>query len=267
MKKLFVLLVTGLISALTSGGPAGAADLPDHSGGPYDLMQMNLCLSGLAGCYGDTEYPKVVNEAVTQIQAREPNAVTLNEACSGDAEKIAARTGYHLRFATVIYNGAPLPCVTPGERGVFGNAVLTREQITDSTDQAFLSQSGREERRWLCVRTARDLVVCGAHLSTRGSAEARAANDGQCAELTRILASRSANTATIFAGDVNRQGSCAPAGMWTLTDAAAEQAPGIQHGYATAADFRAPRAEIEPAKYTDHDFLVLRSRLVPPAAR
>ncbi|SFB52934.1 Endonuclease/Exonuclease/phosphatase family protein [Amycolatopsis marina] len=267
MKKLFVLLMAGLIAVLTSWGPAGAVDLPEHSGGPYSLMQMNLCLSGLAGCYGDTEYPKVVDETVTQIQANEPNAVTLNEACSGDAENIAARTGYHLRFATVIYNGAPLPCVAPGERGVFGNAVLTKEQITDSTDQAFLAQSGREERRWLCVSTARGLVVCGAHLSTRGSAEARAANDGQCAELTRILASRSARAATIFAGDVNRQGSCAPEDMWTLTDATAEQAPGIQHGYGTAADFRGPRTEIEPAKYTDHDFLVLHSRLVPPHAR
>jgi endonuclease/exonuclease/phosphatase family metal-dependent hydrolase len=267
MKKLFVLLVTGLIAALTSAAPAGAADLPARSGGPYSLMQMNLCLSGLAGCYGDTEYPKVVDEAVAQIQANEPNAVTLNEACSGDAESIAARTGYHIRFATVIYNGAPLPCVNPGGRGVFGNAVLTKEQITDSTDQAFLAQAGREERRWLCVTTARDLVVCGADLSTRGSEQARAANDGQCAELTRILASRSEIAATVFAGDVNRQGTCAPEGMWTLTDAGAEQAPGIQHGYGTAEDFRGPHTEIEPAKYTDHDFLVIRSRLAPPQTR
>ncbi|WP_409474565.1 YbfB/YjiJ family MFS transporter [Streptomyces sp. HC307] len=34
-------------------------------------------------------------------------------AIPGDVGEIAARTGYHYRFGTVIYRGAPLPCKSP----------------------------------------------------------------------------------------------------------------------------------------------------------
>ena len=44
-----------------SVGPHGAA--PAAAGSNYTLMQMNLCLSGLAGCYGKAAYPAVVEEA------------------------------------------------------------------------------------------------------------------------------------------------------------------------------------------------------------
>ena len=229
-------------------------------GAPYTVLQMNLCLSGLAGCYGGTEYPAVVDEAVATIEAERPEAVTLNEACSGDAEEIAARTGYQVRFATVIYRGAPLPCVKPEGRGVFGNAVLTEERIVSSQDQAFTAQSGVEERRWVCATTVRRVSVCASHLSTRGTPEAQAANDAQCLELGEVLATYDARNATVFGGDVNRQQSCAPAGMWTRNDAAATQAPGIQHVYGSQS-LRSPASRVVPATYTDHDFLVVDTRL------
>lgn len=266
MSRLLGLLVTGSMVLLLGATPAAASPRGSGAGAPYTLMQMNLCLSGLAGCYGGTDYPNVVEEAIDQIRDNDPHAVTLNEACSGDVDTIASETGYHLRFATVIYRGAPLPCVTPGGRGVFGNAVLTKEQIKTSTDRPFAAQAGNEERRWICVRTARDLTVCATHLSTRGSDAARTANDGQCAELEQMLASYAAKGPTIFAGDVNRQDTCAPTGMWTVTDAAAQQAPGIQHSYGTADSFLSPSLKIEPATYTDHDFMVVRSQLNPSAS-
>lgn len=266
MLKLLLTLAV-LFSTPVLAPPAGAAATsPEHAGSPYRLLQMNLCLSGLAGCFGGTEYPKVVDEAIAQIDTIDPHAVTLNEACSGDVERIAAETGYHLRFATVIYNGAPLPCRNPGDRGVFGNAVLTKERIRESAEAAFESQFGSEERRWLCATTTRDVTACVTHLSTRGSDGARAANDGQCAELAQVLAGYAASGPTIFGGDVNRTDSCAAAGMWTLTDAEAEQAPGIQHLYGSA-EFRGPRVEVVPATYTDHDFAVAQARLLPPGLR
>ena len=42
---------------------------PGHPGmgAPYTMLQMNLCLSGVAGCYGRTAYPAVVDEAVATI--------------------------------------------------------------------------------------------------------------------------------------------------------------------------------------------------------
>jgi hypothetical protein len=50
-----------------------------------------------------------------------------------------------------------------------------------------------------------------------------------------------------------------------LTDAAATQLPGIQHSYGGVDGFLAPQAEIVPATFTDHDFLLIETRLVPPA--
>ncbi|HCA85030.1 MAG TPA: hypothetical protein DEQ61_05790 [Streptomyces sp.] len=216
---------------------------------------MNLCLSGYAGCYAGTQYPGVVDEAVARIQGSDVNAVTLNEACSGDVADIAARTGYHARFATVVHRGAPLPCKSPHGRGGFGNAVLTKEEIRASEDAPFSVFSGVEQRRWLCVTTMRGVDVCTTHLSTDGEA-AGSANSAQCAELAQVLATR--GRPTVFGGDVNRRSSCAPGSFWTLTDAAAAQVPGIQHAYG---DLLAPALDIEPMTYTDHDAMVVRARL------
>ncbi|MEV1168260.1 endonuclease/exonuclease/phosphatase family protein [Nonomuraea sp. NPDC049784] len=240
-----------MASAMTQPGDAPSQDARP----PYSLLQMNVCASGYAGCYARTQYPKIVDEVVERIQANDVNAVTLNEACSGDVAEIAERTGYHFRFATVIYNGAPLACKTPGGRGEFGNAVLTKEAIRASEDAPYSVFSGVEQRRWLCVTTARGVDVCTSHLSTDGEAPG-STNSIQCAELAQVLASR--GRPTLFAGDVNRRSSCAPEGQWTLTDAAATQAPGIQHAYGNLA---APTLELERTTYTDHDALVIRAGL------
>ncbi|GAA5113427.1 hypothetical protein GCM10023339_17790 [Alloalcanivorax gelatiniphagus] len=249
--------LAGLEAFLRARGEA-----PDQPvrGAPHTMLQMNLCLSGVAGCFGRTAYPAVVDEAVDTIVEQDAEAVSLNEACSGDAAEIAERTGYDLRFAPVIYRGAELPCVKPEGRGVFGNAVLTKERIVEARDAAFAAQSGVEERRWICATTARRITACSAHLSTRGTPDQQGANDAQCAELATVLSSY--DGAVVFGGDVNRQASCAPAGWWTLTDAAATQAPGIQHVYGSDR-LAAPTATVVPAVHTDHDFLRADARLVP----
>ena len=238
---------------------AGGSDRPGR-GAPYTMLQMNLCLSGVAGCFGRTAYPAVVEEAVATIEDQDAEAVSLNEACSGDAAEIARRTGYDVRFAPVIYRGDELPCVKPEGRGVFGNAVLTKERIVDAQDAAFVAQSGVEERRWICATTARRVTACSSHLSTRGTADAQAANDAQCAELASVLSSYEG--AVAFGGDVNRRDSCAPAGWWTLTDDAASQAPGIQHVYGSD-HLGSPSSTVVPATFTDHDFLRADARLAP----
>jgi endonuclease/exonuclease/phosphatase family metal-dependent hydrolase len=222
-------------------------------------MQMNLCLSGLAGCYGKAAYPAVVQEAVGRIRDARPDAVTVNEACRSDAALIARRIGYHLRFSRVIYLGEPLHCVQPGGRGLFGDAVLTEAAIAGTDSQEFEAQAGIERRRWLCVSTQVGVDVCTAHLNTRTAVEV-AGNDGQCAELARLLARRAASRTVAFGGDVNRRRSCAPDGAWTRTDRSAEQAPGIQHVYGSGA-LRSPSAQVVPATHSDHDVLLVRAHL------
>jgi endonuclease/exonuclease/phosphatase family metal-dependent hydrolase len=222
-------------------------------------MQMNLCLSGLAGCYGKVAYPAVVEEALARIREAHPDAVTFNEACRSDAALIARRTGYHLRFSRVIYRGEPLRCVQPGGRGLFGDAVLTKAAIESSDNQDFEVQAGIERRRWLCVTTRVDVDVCTAHLNARTTIEV-AGNDAQCTELAAILARRAAARTVAFGGDVNRRLSCAPDGVWTRTDGFADQAPGLQHVYGSGA-LRSPSAEVVAATHSDHDVLLVRAQL------
>ncbi len=247
------LLGCALALAGCGGSPATA------SRSTYTLMQMNLCLSGLAGCYRKVAYPAGVEEAAALIRQARPDAVTVNEACRGDVARIARRAGYHLRFSRVNYRGEPLHCVQPGGRGLFGDAVLTRAAIEDADNEDFEVQAGLERRRWLCVTTERDVDVCTAHLNTRAGDEV-AGNDGQCAELATLLARRQAARALIFGGDVNRRHSCAPDGAWARTDTAAHQAPGLQHVYGSGA-FRSPTAKVLPAAHSDHDVLLVRAHL------
>src|SRR3954447_9408342 len=95
-----------LVLALTGcGRSSGTGGAQAQGSSTYSLMQMNLCLSGLAGCFAKAEYPAGVDEAGARIRAARPDAVTVNEACGSDAELIARRTGYHLRFSRVIYGG------------------------------------------------------------------------------------------------------------------------------------------------------------------
>ena len=182
----------------------------------YTLMQMNLCLSGLAGCYPTAAYPAVVDEAVGRIREARPDAVTVNEACQSDVARIARRTGYHVRFSSVIYRGKRLRCVRPGGRGLFGSAVLTQAAIESTDTEDFEAQAGIERRRWLCVTTRVHVDVCTAHLNTRSAVEA-AGNDAQCAELAALLARRAASSTVTFGGDVNGRRSCAHDRIWTRT--------------------------------------------------
>jgi endonuclease/exonuclease/phosphatase family metal-dependent hydrolase len=236
-----------------------AAAGPRRGGSTYTLMQMNLCLSGVAGCYRKVHYPAGVENAVSRIGEAHPDAVTLNEACSGDVAAIARQTGYGSRFSRVIYHGRPLLCVHPGGRGLFGEAVLTKAAIEGSESRAFEAQAGPERRVWLCVSTRVGVDVCSAHLASPEPDEV-AANAPQCGELKSLLARRSAGRTVVFGGDVNRHPSCAPRGWWTRTDRAANQDPGSQQVYGPAA-LRSPAAQVVPARYTDHDVLVVRARL------
>ena len=227
-------------------------------------MQMNLCLSGLAGCYGRVRYPAGLAEATARIRQARPDAVTFNETCSGDVALIARRTGYHVRFSTVIYYGKPLPCVHPGGRGLFGDAVLTQAAIQRADSHPFEAQAGPEQREWLCVSTRAGVDVCTAHLASHEPDEA-AANGPQCAELRALLARRAAVGTVVFGGDLNRRTPCAPHGFWIRTDSSAVQDPGLQHVYGTGA-LRLPSAQVQRATHTDHDVLLVRAHLTAPLA-
>jgi hypothetical protein len=74
-----LLAAGGCALALTLSGCGGSPTTKDAlavpaAGSTYTLMQMNLCLSGLAGCYRKVAYPAVVQEAVARIRQANPDA-------------------------------------------------------------------------------------------------------------------------------------------------------------------------------------------------
>jgi hypothetical protein len=159
------LLALVFAAAVPAAGPARAASAQHLL--PYRVLQMNLCLSGIAGCYPGTHYPAVVDEAIDQIRVHHPDVVTMVETCSGDARRIADTTGYDMAFGTVIYKGAQLPCANPGDRGVYGLTLLTRRPIRVVDDQAYQAQNGNEQRRRVCATTTDGMTSCVTHLAVR----------------------------------------------------------------------------------------------------
>ena len=257
---LLLAVACAVIVAVTACGQSSdTRGVPAPTGSTYTLMQMNLCLSGLGACYPEVAYPAAVKEAVARIREAHPDAITMNEACGGDVSRIARRTGYHMRFSRAIYLGKPLPCINPGGRGLFGDAVLTKAAVESTESRPFQAQAVIERREWLCVTSRADIDVCTAHLATRSSDEV-AANDAQCGELRALLSRRALAGTVIFGGDLNRRSSCAPVGFWIRTDRSAEQDPGLQQVYGTGA-LHSPSADVVPAVHTDHDILFVRAHL------
>ena len=82
----------------------------------------------------------------------------------------------------------PLPCVHPGGRGLFGDAVLTKAAI-ESGESGLRGPSRPRAPPWLCVSTRAGVDVCTSHLASPEIVEV-AANDPQCTELRALLARR-----------------------------------------------------------------------------
>ncbi|MGI8457736.1 MAG: hypothetical protein ACR2LI_06465 [Propionibacteriaceae bacterium] len=250
---LAIVLVLVGAGAVLATQRTGSSTEPWRSG-RYTHVQLNLCLSGRAGCYPRTRYPAVVDDAVGVITDARSNSAVLVEACSGDAETIARRTGLFVTFATVLRSGQPLACLDPRGRGNYGDAVLTRSAPVAVVDRPFTAQQGAEQRRYVCVTTDADVTVCGAHLVLDGDATV-ATQEAQCAEFAAVVAGLSTQRTTIASGDLNRTTTCAPAGDWVSADSAADQNPGKQQTYG-GAGLEDPRTEIVPVDRSDHDGLV-----------
>lgn len=255
------LLLTALLAlgaAAIAVGPilsAVSSSDTEPSGSAVTLLQMNLCLSGQAGCYDASTRAAVLDEAAAQILGHDPDAATISEACHRDVAELARRTGYELTFTGVDYGGAALPCIDPRGRGLFGIAVLTKDAVTATRNRALTTRSDPEERRWVCATTSGEVTVCTAHLSTRLTPGERTDNEAQCGELRSVLAGYERTGTTMFGGDLNRTSTCAPSTMWSARDTAASQSPGLQHIYGSGS-LDESSVSVAEATHTDHDYLL-----------
>lgn len=132
------------------------------------VLQMNLCNSGLAGCYTG----RAVAVAAAVMKAQDPDVVTLNEVCRSDADVLARGFGAAtFRPVPDRRTGGATRCRN-GE--AYGIAILTRGKASDVTGGTYSVQNPAdpEQRAWLCLDTP-DFAACTTHLDATDRAVAR----------------------------------------------------------------------------------------------
>lgn len=167
------------------------------SGQELRVLQLNLCHSGVAGCYkGDA----VLAKAVEVIDSVAPTLVTVNESCRADLPWLAEQTGaLDHRFTPALRaDDTPVKCKNGDD---YGNGLLAWSAPTwDAAKHGvYAAQSSMTERRvWLCMGYT-GFVGCTTHLSTAGATALE-----QChAFVDGPLTTHAADGPAIMGGDWN----------------------------------------------------------------
>lgn len=230
-----LLLVSGLVFA----APASAATT-------VKILQLNICHSGIAGCYTGAE--PVMAKAVSVIGSTKPQVLSVNEACSGDVARLQAAMGpsQAVFVAAQTRAGAPVTC-TNGQQ--YGNIVIVVSALagtTPATGRYTAQDSGNEMRVWACL-PAGGISACTTHLSAKTGSVALA----QCKELLGRAAGLPGPT--VVAGDMNLryQGSpnvqdCNPAGFYRKGDG------DLQHVFASTSLTFVSGTKLSMSGTTDH---------------
>lgn len=211
------------------------------------VLQLNICHSGVADCYtGDA----VMAKAVSVISSTKPQVLSVNEACSGDVERLRAAMG----AARVQFVAAQRPdgsAVTCQNGQQYGNVVMVAEALAGSSGVTgrYAAQDGSSELRvWACL-PAGALSACTTHLSARSGTTALA----QCKELMNRAVGYAAAGPVVVAGDMNlRYGGipnvqdCNRSGFYRKGDGS------VQHVFATTNLAFVSGTKIDMAGTTDH---------------
>jgi len=281
------------VACLVGGLLVTGATTPVSGGDATRVLQLNLCNSGLAGCFTG----RAVDRAAAVIRAEEPDVVTLNEVCEGDLpalERALADSGRGggtlaaFRAAGDRRTGGAVRCRN-GQRYGIGIVARLRPDAEGPTGTPHLTLGGifpvqdvdqPEQRAWLCVgglfdtRSARvralgvvksppnpgtAFTACTTHLASSSPAVARA----QCGYLLRwaVPAAHLGTAAVVLGGDLNlRFGgvpdgeSCIPAGSRRVDD------EGVQNVVTTSAFAIAARRFVDMDGTTDHPGLLVDLR-------
>lgn len=185
-----------------------ASALP--TGSTVRALQLNLCDSGIAGCFTG----RSVGVAAAVIRTERPDVVTLNEVCREDASVLArAMSRTHrgeavasaFKAAVDRRTGGPFRCVNGQQYGI-GLLALARSASGYHTyDDVYPAQdlTDPEERVWLCVDARVGFLACATHTASTSTAVALA----QCRYfLTTALASvrsRAGDAPVVLGADLN----------------------------------------------------------------
>jgi endonuclease/exonuclease/phosphatase family metal-dependent hydrolase len=248
--------LTGATAASQLAGSAGDATRPH-----LRILQLNLCNSGIAGCYTG----RSVRVAAEVIRAERPDIVTLNEVCRDDVSVLErALADTHRGVVASAFHaavdrgtGGPVRCRNGQPYGI-GLVARVRPADAHRTFAGVypMQDSGDVEKRvWLCLHASDDLYACTTHLASTSETVAL----DQCEYLlhTAIPAIRPPDEQgpVVLGGDLNLSSpdaqSCLPSDYRRADDGAR------QHVVATP-DFTVDsRTTISMQGATDHPGLLV----------
>ncbi len=212
------------------------------------VLQLNICHSGLAGCYTGAE--PVMAKAESVISSTRPQVLSVNEACSGDVTRLRAAMGaaQAVFVAARHRDGTAVTC-TNGQD--YGNILVVADALAGSpaaTGRYTAQDDGNEMRVWACL-PAGVLSACTTHLSARSGTVALA----QCRELMSRAVGYAAVAPVVVSGDLNLRyrgnpdaQSCNPSGFYRKGDGS------VQHVFATTNLAFVSGTKIGMSGTTDH---------------
>lgn len=232
-------------SGFAAPAQVGTRALPP--GYEFWVLQLNLCNSGLAGCY---EGGQAVPEAQNVIRTWAPDVVTLNEVCLPDVRDHLFPTmsqTWSLDWTFWAFmpawnasQNAPYQCANG--RGEYGNAIMGHVLAEDwaGVDAVggiyeWQAADTNEWRSWVCANAVGNYFGCGTHLASGNTTAANL----QCNDLLRELlpayqSSSGGYRPSVVGGDFNLkyQGNpdiqgCVPAGWYRKGDG------DVQHWFLT----------------------------------
>ncbi|WP_430501895.1 endonuclease/exonuclease/phosphatase family protein [Micromonospora trifolii] len=229
------------------------------------MLQLNLCNSGLAGCYTG----RAMARAAEVITIEAPDLVTLNEICEGDVSALHGvfQTVHPGRTVVAAFQAAgdrPSGDDTRCRNGQrFGIGLLTHVRTPATPNTVYAGThptqdlSDPEERAWLCVDVDGALLACTTHLSATGYRVALTQCDHLVDTILPTISRNAGYEPTVLAGDLNlRAGhdpdvrSCTPPGHQRIDDGR------LQHVTATTDITLCCRSLVPMHGATDHPGLL-----------
>lgn len=234
---------------------------------PVRVLQLNLCSSGIAGCFTG----RSTERAAAVLRAEAPDLVTLNEACQDDVadlERALADAVPDGRVTSAFQpardgrTGEPYRCRNGRQYGI---GLLSRWPSVPGADPnggiyPAQDRDDPEERAWLCVDAAADppVAVCTTHLAYTkrevAGAQCRYLFDTVIAEIR----ARDGAVPVVLGGDLNLGSgddpdlkACLPPGSALVDDG------GQQHVIATPEYAVADHRTIDLRGTTDHPGLLV----------
>ena len=202
-----------LKSSTSPLGPGGRGRTGSTDPKSFNELQLNLCNSGLAGCYKNGQS---IPEGGELIYAVAPNVVTVNEICSNDVPILrsylaeAWPTDYtYTVFMPAIDKGqnTPYKCKNGNQYGstVIGRVPASKWTAVDAYGGSYTSQdSGNEGRIFACAYARSDHFACTTHLSSTTKTTALAQCKALMFDAVPYLRTQAgASGKTIVGGDFN----------------------------------------------------------------